>query len=172
MKLIGFILLLTLSALSLSASVPLTIEHARSDTELQWGLMGRLYLHPDHGMLFHFPKKKILRIWAFNCYIDLSIAFLDEQGRIVQMEDLIAFPEAMDPKRPIRGLKDLQLYANNGPVKRLFREHAVVSKQPSALLLEMNLGWFKKHGIQVGDRLFLTENGSYQFLPFKAKICQ
>jgi uncharacterized membrane protein (UPF0127 family) len=60
------------------------------DTEEQraTGLMNRFSLQPDHGMLFVFDRPQPLAFWMKNTYIPLSIAFLDSDGTILNIEDM------------------------------------------------------------------------------------
>ena len=52
------------------------------------GLMNRFSLQPDHGMLFVFEQPQPLGFWMKNTFIPLSIAFIDADGRIVNIEDM------------------------------------------------------------------------------------
>ena len=52
------------------------------------GLMNRFSLQPEHGMLFVFDKPQPLAFWMKNTYIPLSIAFVDAQGMIINIEDM------------------------------------------------------------------------------------
>ena len=50
--------------------------------------MNRFSLQPDHGMLFVFERPEPLSFWMKNTFIPLSIAFLDANGRILNIEDM------------------------------------------------------------------------------------
>lgn len=52
------------------------------------GLMNRFSLQPDHGMLFVFDRPQPLAFWMKNTYIPLSIAFVDADGTILNIEDM------------------------------------------------------------------------------------
>ncbi len=52
----------------------------------QHGLMGRPMLAPDAGMLFVFEAKGIYCFWMENTLLPLAVAFLDDQGRVLQTE--------------------------------------------------------------------------------------
>src|SRR5215469_4334480 len=87
------------------------------------GLMFRDSLREDHGMLFIFDKPRTASFWMKNTTIPLSIAYIDSAGKI----------------REIRSMKPLD-------------ETLIVSASPDILFaLEVNEGWFKRHGISAGD---------------------
>jgi len=86
------------------------------------GLMERKSLCENCGMLFVYAAPEQLSFWMKNTYIPLSIAFLDDDGKILQIED-------MQPKVELRTLSNTKVrYA-----------------------LEVNQGWFQRNGIGVGD---------------------
>lgn len=129
------------------AAVEITLEHAVTPEERALGLMGRRELAENHGMLFHYPKPQRASIWMFGCYIDLSVAFLDGEGRIMEIHELKAYPEMLDPERGC----DVSLYRYNDPVCRFFRQRTVRSEKPVLYALEMPAGWFARHHFSVGD---------------------
>lgn len=98
------------------------VEAARTWPEKVKGLQKRKSLPADSGMLFFYESPQILSFWMKDTWIPLSIAFLDEKGCIVQIENMT--PRSL---KPIRSKKEC-LYA-----------------------LEMNEGWFKKRGLEPGD---------------------
>ena len=112
--------------------IPITLEHAVTEQELARGLMGRPTLSPDHGMTFNYKKPHRLSFWMYNTLIDLSIAFLDENKVILEIHELKAYPLITD--------------------QRFFQANAVTSNVNAKYALEMNKGWFEKHGITPGDR--------------------
>jgi uncharacterized protein len=142
-------------SLSCFGDIYLNIEHAKTSQEISWGLMQRKYLAPNHGMLFHFSKPRQVKMWSFNCFIDLSIAFINSDGTILEIHPLPAFPEIMDPERPIFSPKDMRKYPKNDPIRCFFRKHEVSSSQPVAYALEVNSGWFYENKITVGDQIIL-----------------
>ncbi len=99
-------------------------ELATKPDERATGLMDRFSLQPDHGMLFVFDKTEPLAFWMKNTYIPLSIAFIDERGRIVNIED-------MAPQTEITHW----------------------STAPARYALEMRKGWFSERGVKPGDRV-------------------
>ena len=143
-----------------SRIIPITLEHAVTPEQHSWGLMGRESLPPSHGMLFHYATSKRMSVWSFNCHIDLSLAFLDSRGVILEIQDLKAYPEAMDPARPVLSPRDLSKYPLNDPITRFFIRNSVTSKKPATYLLEMNAGWFSENNVNVGDVL-ISQKESY-----------
>lgn len=134
-------------------AVPLTLEHAVTQQERAWGLMGRRELPTNHGMLFHFPATRAHKFWMFNCFIDLSVAFLDEKLRIIQIEDLKSYPEKMDPYRPVNSLNDLAYYPPKDPILIFFQKNEVTAPPSTRYALEMSWNWFKENGIKSGSVL-------------------
>jgi uncharacterized membrane protein (UPF0127 family) len=102
----------------------LVAEIASKAEERATGLMHRFSLQPDHGMLFVFERTEPLSFWMKNTYVPLSIAFIDEQGRIVNIDD-------MAPRT----------------------EDTHWSSAPARYALEMRKGWFAERGIKAGDRV-------------------
>jgi len=93
------------------------------EEELERGLSGVLWLGENEGMLFVLPKKGKTKFHMKGVRIPLSIAYLNRRGKILAIED-------MDPKTP----------------ERLYE-----APDEARYALEMNQGWFKRHGLKVGD---------------------
>jgi uncharacterized membrane protein (UPF0127 family) len=96
-------------------------ELAVKPNERAQGLMGRPSLPEMRGMLFVFDRPGVQCFWMRNTLIPLSIAFLRDDGSIVNIED-------MQP------LKD----------------DSHCSAEPVRLALEVNQGWFAKRNISPG----------------------
>ena len=88
------------------------------------GLMRRGEMAPQHGMLFVFTQEAPHCMWMRNTLLPLSVAFLDRNGKIINIED-------MQPQTE-----------NN---------HCAAGNARYAL--EMNLGWFKRRGFGVGTSI-------------------
>lgn len=112
--------------------IPIKLEHASTPEELMKGLMGRDHLDENAGMTFNYQEPRFIRIWMYNCLIDLSVAFLDENKVIQSIHELKCYPNIHDPT--------------------FFELQSVETQKPAHYALEMNKDWFTKHGVAVGDR--------------------
>ena len=114
-----------LPVLQLSAGMHLIKAEVAADfsTRAQ-GLMHRKALAPNAGMLFIFDEPAVHCMWMKNTFVPLSVAFLDERGTIVNIEDMQPHTE---------------------------QSHCAAA--PVLLALEMGQGWFAQRGIKPGARL-------------------
>jgi uncharacterized membrane protein (UPF0127 family) len=81
----------------------LQTELAISPQERSVGLMWRKSLPDNHGMLFVFTNQAIHCFWMRNTYIPLSIAFLRDDGSIVNIEHMQPLSdESHCPTEPVR----------------------------------------------------------------------
>lgn len=101
----------------------LQTEVALSPESQQRGLMFRDSLPEDHAMLFVFEAPRQASFWMRNTRIPLSIAYLDAGGAILEIHDMQPFDETS-----VRS-----------------------SSQQVAFALEVNQGWFRRHGVIPGD---------------------
>jgi uncharacterized protein len=90
----------------------------------QLGLMHVKDLPEDRGMLFVYPVTAQRAFWMENTYVPLSLAYIRSDGTIDQILD-------MEP-----------LSRRTHPSKGVIR-----------LVLEVNQGWFARHGVKVGDKI-------------------
>ena len=97
------------------------------------GLMGRDILPPDTGMLFVYPGPREVHFWMKNCRTPLAAAFLDGEGRILNVVEMA--PGAGTPD------VDLPYYDSRGP---------------ATYVIEMEGGWFHRRGIGAGDLVDLS----------------
>jgi uncharacterized protein len=88
------------------------------------GLMYRKQMPSNAGMLFIFEQPGAQCMWMKNTLIPLSVAFLDDAGTIINIEDMA--PQTED-------------------------SHC--ARRPARYALEMNGGWFAARGIKPGTRL-------------------
>lgn len=129
-----FILLLASPAKAQDAQldvVPLFIsgntllaEVANTRSSRMQGLMNRKTLDENRGMLFVFPSVGRYSMWMQNTYIPLSVAFINEQGVILNIK-------RMEPLTKT-------VHSSLGDAK---------------FALEMNAGWFARREIKAGDQV-------------------
>src|SRR3954469_22174897 len=113
------------SVIQLSAGMHLIHAEVAADMSTRSrGLMFRKALAPNAGMVFVFDEAQQHCMWMKNTYVPLSVAFLDEQGTIINIEDMA--PETEDTH---------------------------CAKKPARYALEMDRGWFASRGIKPGIKL-------------------
>jgi uncharacterized membrane protein (UPF0127 family) len=105
------------------------VEIAKTPDQHQYGLMNRNSLPENNGMLFIFENEQTLSFWMKNTFIDLSIAYIDKNKQIVDIQEMKATNQMM--------VDDLPSYP---------------SAKPALYALEMNRGWFKKNKIKIGQK--------------------
>jgi len=88
------------------------------------GMMMRKEMAANEGMLFLFPDREKQCMWMKNTLLPLSVAFMDDKGVILNIEDMQ--PQTED-------------------------SHCSAGVAPYAL--EMRLGWFKQKGIKAGAKI-------------------
>jgi uncharacterized protein len=114
-----------LPTIALNAGIHLIqAELAQSPEERMIGLMFRSSMPVNDGMLFAFERAGVQCFWMKNTLLPLSAAFVADDGRIVNIED-------MQPQS----------------------EDSHCSAKPVRFVLEMNQGWFARRGIKPGSRL-------------------
>jgi uncharacterized membrane protein (UPF0127 family) len=117
----------------------LNLEVARTPAEHERGLMDRDYLPPDNGMVFVYTQPAREGYWMRNTLIPLSIAWLDQNGTILDIQDMDALD---DEHAHYPGVGALPLsQAPSIPVL------------PYYYALETNVGWFVDHGVGVGQQV-------------------
>ena len=97
---------------------------AATPEQRQTGLMFRKEMPQSEGMVFVFEQPSPQCFWMKNTLIPLSAAFVADDGRIVNIEDMA--PQTEDNHCPRAAVR----YA-----------------------LEMNQGWFRKRGIGPGMKI-------------------
>ena len=109
-------------------NIKIFIEIADSPKEREKGLMFRESLAENSGMLFVYPREKERGFWMKNTKIPLSIAFINKEGIILNIEDMTPFSE-----------------------------EGVYSEGNAKYALEVNRDFFEKHGIKRGDKVIGIE---------------
>ncbi len=96
-------------------------EVAAAPAEREQGLMFREKMAQNEGMVFVFEGPAEVCMWMKNTLLPLSVAFIDGNGKIINIEDMK--PQSLES----HCAKSLVRYA-----------------------LEMNVGWFKQKNIKPG----------------------
>ena len=125
------LLLPAMPSLAQLPTVELTAGMYRIEAELAHlpdtratGLMNRESMPVNHGMVFVFTGDAGHCMWMRNTLLPLSVAFLDAEGRILNIEDMQ--PQTDD-------------------------SHCAAA--PARFALEMNQGWFSERGIKPGQAI-------------------
>jgi uncharacterized membrane protein (UPF0127 family) len=131
----GILMLLALAGCVCSRPLPetaipvndtlLDLEIAADHTARACGLAYRESLPADRGMLFVMAEPTEFVLWMRDTKMPLSIAFLDEQGRILNIQDA----------QPAQ------------------RRERYSSPADTRYAIEVNRGWFERHQVEVGDTL-------------------
>ena len=99
-------------------------ELATTPQQREIGLMMRPSMEANDGMLFVFERPGQQCFWMKNTLIPLSVAFLADDGSVVNIENMA--PQTLDGH---------------------------CSARPVRFVLEMNQGWFAKRGLKAGSKL-------------------
>lgn len=100
----------------------LDVEVAKNETSRQKGLMFRTTLETNSGMLFIFDRPTTSCMWMKNTLIPLSVAFVDSDGFIINIENMQ--PLSLD-------------------------NHC--AKRPAKYAIEANINWFENNNIKADD---------------------
>ena len=104
------------------------IEVASNPNDRRKGLMFRKSLPEDHAMFFVWEYRKRQCMWMRNTYIPLNVAYIDTKGKILEIYEMLPLSE-----------------------------DSICSKKRVKYALEVNLDWFKRNNVQVGDQIDITE---------------
>ena len=125
-------------------SVPLNVKVVSKPKEMAKGLMGVTKMPKNEGMLFCYPEEDLLNFWMKSTPIPLSIAFIDKNKKIIQIEEMKPFDET-----------------------------SISSDKPAKWALEVNSGWFDDNKIKIGDTVTNISNKLVKIkivkLPIEAK---
>jgi len=84
------------------------VEIADTPDERRVGLMHRLKLAPDRGMLLWYPEPVEVRVWMKNTYVPLDILFIDEAGKVTGIAEGEPLSETLLPSNgPVRAVLEL-----------------------------------------------------------------
>ena len=110
-------------------NITFNVEVAKTIEERRIGLMYRKKLLNNEGMLFIFPREKIIQLWMKNTYIPLDVIFISENKVIVDIK------------------KNMEKLSKT----------IVKSKVKSRYALEFNAGLINKLDIEIGDKVLFNE---------------
>ncbi|WP_034294185.1 DUF192 domain-containing protein [Herbaspirillum sp. RV1423] len=96
-------------------------EVASTEAQREQGLMFRNRMGANEGMVFAFGAPAGVCMWMKNTLIPLSVAFMDETGKIINIEEM---------------------------KEQTLDSHCAI--KPAAYALEMNKGWFKQKNVKPG----------------------
>ena len=132
------LILFVLSAMAQAANLPvirlsagtgnLEVEVASNKAQRSLGLMNRASMPESRGMLFVYPAPAYFCMWMKNTKIPLSVAFIDAQGQVINIEDMAPQTET---------------------------NHC--TQRNATYALEANRGWFAKHGVSAGSQIIGLE---------------
>jgi uncharacterized membrane protein (UPF0127 family) len=102
----------------------ISAEVASTEAQRMVGLMHRRMMGENQGMLFVYDWPAPQCFWMRNTLLPLTIAFIEDDGRIVNLAD-------MQPRT----------------------DDSHCAARPVRYALEMNQGWFARRGLKAGSRL-------------------
>jgi uncharacterized protein len=103
----------------------LSVEIAEKDRDRQRGLMYRIHMPDDQGMIFGFEEKSNHSFWMHNTCIPLDMLYIDDDGLIVGIEE-------------------------NTPT---LSDDTFEVGCDSKYVLEVNAGWTRAHGVTAGQKV-------------------
>jgi uncharacterized membrane protein (UPF0127 family) len=106
------------------------IEIADDDEKRMRGLMDRLEMKENQGMLFLFPYETIQSFWMHNTVIPLDMIFVNRNNEIVTIAK------------------------NTVP----FDDGQYKSTKPASIVVEVNAGYTDNHNIKIGDKIVWRRN--------------
>lgn len=110
----------------------LSVEIVATPESRAKGLMFRTSMPENSGMLFAFEADGRWAFWMKNTYIPLSIGFIDSRLRLLEVLDMQVAPDPANGPFTVYEPKSTYRYA-----------------------LEVNQGYFRRHGISPGARMEL-----------------
>lgn len=117
------------------------LELAQTPQQREVGLMYRESLPPDSGMLFVYQAPSTEGYWMYHTLIPLSIAWIDRDGTILDIQDMPVLNNPNDDQEAARNT---------------YQPRAV----PYWYALEVNEGWFVQHGVGIGQQFSFCLPGS------------
>jgi uncharacterized membrane protein (UPF0127 family) len=119
----------------------INLQLASTEAQREQGLMYVTDLPPDNGMLFVYDSPSRESYWMYHTLIPLSIAWIDRDGTILDIQDM---PRLNDPN----------------DVQEASRTVYTPAVTPYWYALEVNQGWFVQHGVGVGQQIVFCLGGA------------
>ncbi len=101
------------------------VEIVTTEREIQRGLMYRMTMPEEHGMLFRLDERRDHTFWMHNTCMSLDMMFVDDDGMIVGI---------------VEGAE---------PLTDTTRSVGC----PSSWVLEVNAGWSRRHNVHAGQKM-------------------
>jgi uncharacterized membrane protein (UPF0127 family) len=101
------------------------VEIAKTEHDIQRGLMYRRTMGEEHGMLFHLDERRDHTFWMHNTCMSLDMLFVDDDGMVVGIVE--GATPLTDTTRSVGC--------------------------PSSWVLEVNAGWCRRHGVRAGQKM-------------------
>ena len=108
----------------------ITAEIASTATQIATGMMWRTNMAEMEGMLFVFPGPNSVSFYMRNTLLPLTCGYIDPQGTLLEIYDMKPRDETPIPSE----------------------------SQQVQFVLEMNQGWFDRHGVRPG-MMIRSEHG-------------
>ena len=108
-------------------SAHLNVWIAGTDAERTAGLMYVPHLSHESGMAFRYPAPTTATFWMKHTLIPLSIAFVDQDGSVVDVQEMTPCPTDPCP--------------------------TYLPGSPYTTAVEANTGWFAANGVGQGDTM-------------------
>jgi hypothetical protein len=117
----------------------LVTELAYTGDQHSVGLMERRHLPDSAGMLFTYTSTQpdSAAYWMYRTRLPLDIAFIDSTGTIRTIRHMVPCPTTLPVGCP-----------------------SYPAGAPFRAALEVNAGYFARHGVQIGDRVLLGDTAS------------
>ena len=101
------------------------VEIVTTEREIQRGLMYRMTMPEEHGMLFRLEDRSDHTFWMHNTCMALDMMFVEDDGMIVGIVE--GATPLTDTTRSVGC--------------------------PSSWVLEVNAGWSRRHGVRAGQKM-------------------
>jgi uncharacterized membrane protein (UPF0127 family) len=118
----------------------INLRLARTEQERETGLMYVDSMPQDDGMLFVYTAPSTESYWMYHTLIPLSIAWIDKDGTIVDIQDMARLSNPSDVQEAGRTI--------------------YTPAAPYWYALEVNEGWFVRNGVGVGQQMVFCPGGA------------